>query len=124
MKKYSEEHQWIDVNEDGSATVGITKYAADELGEITFIELPTVGQALKAKEQLCVVESVKAASDVFMPASGTITEVNTVLDRDPSALNNDPEGIGWICRIDKADPADLAALMDEAAYQAFCKVGE
>jgi glycine cleavage system H protein len=124
MKKYSEEHQWIDVKEDGSATIGITKYAADELGEITFIELPTVGKALKAKEQLCVVESVKAASDVFMPASGTITEVNTVLDKDPSALNNDPEGIGWICRIDKADPADLATLMDEAAYQAFCKVGE
>ena len=124
MKKYSEEHQWIDVNEDGSATVGITKYAADELGEITFIELPTVGKELKAKEQLCVVESVKAASDVFMPASGTITEVNIVLDKDPSALNNDPEGLGWICRIDKADPADLATLMDEAAYQAFCKVGE
>ena len=124
MKKYSEEHQWINVNEDGSATVGITKYAADELGEITFIELPTVGKELKAKDQLCVVESVKAASDVFMPAAGTITEVNTVLDKDPSALNNDPEGLGWICRIDKADLADLATLMDEAAYQAFCKVGK
>ena len=122
MKKYSEEHQWIEVNADGTATVGITKYAADELGEITFIELPTVGTALKAKDQLCVVESVKAASDVFLPASGTITEVNTVLDKDPSALNNDPEGIGWICRLDKADPADMAALMDEAAYAEFCKI--
>ncbi|MBP5300077.1 MAG: glycine cleavage system protein GcvH [Victivallales bacterium] len=121
MRKYSEEHQWIEVSADGSATVGITKYAADELGEITFIELPTLGKSLKAKEQLCVVESVKAASDVFMPAGGTISEVNTVLDKDPSALNNDPEGIGWICRIDKADPADLAVLMDEAAYAAFCK---
>ena len=122
MKKYSEEHQWIEVNADGTATVGITKYAADELGEITFIELPTVGTALKAKDQLCVVESVKAASHVFLPASGTITEVNTVLDKDPSALNNDPEGIGWICRLDKADPADVAALMDEAAYAEFCKI--
>ena len=122
MKKYSEEHQWIEVNADGTATVGITKYAADELGEITFIELPTVGTALKAKDQLCVVESVKAASDVFLPASGTITEVNTVLDKDPSALNNDPEGIGWICRLDKAAPADVAALMDEAAYAEFCKI--
>ena len=122
MKKYSEEHQWIEVNADGTATVGITKYAADELGEITFIELPTVGTALKAKDQLCVVESVKAASDVFLPASGIITEVNTVLDKDPSALNNDPEGIGWICRLDKADPADVAALMDEAAYAEFCKI--
>lgn len=122
MKKYSEEHQWIEVNADGTATVGITKYAADELGEITFIELPTVGTALKAKDQLCVVESVKAASDVFLPASGTITEVNTVLDKDPSALNNDPEGIGWICRLDKADPTDVAALMDEAAYAEFCKI--
>ena len=121
MKKYSEEHQWIEVAADGTATIGITKYAADELGEITFIELPTVGQELKAKEQLCVVESVKAASDVFMPVSGTVKEVNTVLDKDPSALNNDPEGLGWICRIDKADPADLAALMDEDAYAAFCK---
>ena len=121
MKKYSEEHQWIDVAADGTATIGISKYAADELGEITFVELPMVGQELKAKDQLCVVESVKAASDVFMPVSGTVTEVNTVLDKDPSALNNDPEGLGWICRIDKADPADLAALMDEAAYAAFCK---
>ena len=121
MRKYSEEHQWIEVSADGSATVGITKYAADELGEITFIELPTLGKSLKAKEQLCVVESVKADSDVFMPAGGIISEVNTVLDKDPSALNNDPEGIGWICRIDKADPADLAVLMDEAAYAAFCK---
>ncbi|MBQ4480552.1 MAG: glycine cleavage system protein GcvH [Victivallales bacterium] len=121
MKKYSEEHQWIDVAADGTATIGITKYAADELGEITFIELPTVGQELKAKEQLCVVESVKAASDVFMPVSGIVKEVNVVLDKDTSALNNDPEGLGWICRIDKADPADLAALMDEAAYAAFCK---
>lgn len=121
MKKYSEEHQWIEVADDGTATIGISKYAADELGEITFVELPTVGQELKAKDQLCVVESVKAASDVFMPVAGVITEVNTVLDKDPSPLNNDPEGIGWICRIVKADPADLATLMDEAAYAAFCK---
>ena len=92
MKKYSEEHQWIEVADDGTATIGISKYAADELGEITFVELPTVGQELKAKDQLCVVESVKAASDVFMPVSGVITEVNTVLDKDPSSLNNDPEG--------------------------------
>ncbi len=121
MKKYSSEHQWIDLAADGTAVVGITKFAADELGEITFVELPTVGKALNSNDQLCVVESVKAASDVFIPAAGTVTEVNTALDNNPGILNDDPEGAGWICKIKDASPADLEGLMDDAAYAEFCK---
>ncbi len=119
MKKYSEEHQWIDLNDDGTATVGITKYAADELGEITFIELPENGRQLAAGEQLCVVESVKAASDVFMPVTGTITEVNTELEKSPELVNEGPETSGWICKATGVDQTAVDALMDEAAYKAF-----
>ena len=121
MKKYSEEHQWIDLAQDGTAAVGITKYAADELGEITFIELPENGRQLAAGEQLCVVESVKAASDVFAPASGTVTAVNTALETNPALLNDDPEGEAWICKFANVPAADLDSLMDEAQYKKFCE---
>lgn len=119
MKRYSEEHQWIDVAEDGTATVGITKFAADELGEITFIEMPATGKKLAAGDQLCVIESLKAASDVFMPAAGTITAVNGELETAPEALNNDPEGAGWICRLENVPAEEVAKLMDQSQYLAF-----
>lgn len=96
MKKYTKEHQWIELASDGTAKVGITRFAADELGEVTFVELPSIGKSVKGGEQLCVVESVKAASDVFMPATGTIAAVNSPLEKDPTPLNEDPEGNGWI----------------------------
>ena len=121
MKKYTKEHQWIELADNGTAKVGITKFAADELGEITFIELPSVGKTVHGNEQLCVVESVKAASDVFMPATGNITEVNSPLENDPSALNDDPEGAGWICIVKDVIATDLDALMDESQYAEFCK---
>ena len=122
MKRYSQEHQWIEVAADGaSALVGITKYAADELGDITFIEMPAVGKTLSAGAQLCVIESVKAASDVFIPASGTISEVNTALETAPEKINEDPENAAWICRITNFNAAEIDALMDEAKYAEYCK---
>lgn len=120
MKKYSKEHQWIELADGGDATIGITRYAADELGEITFIELPESGNAISQGERLCTVESVKACSDVFMPAGGTVESVNTALEGDPAPLNTDPEGEGWICRVSNVVPAELDALMDAAQYRAFC----
>ena len=121
MKKYSEEHQWVEIGGDGVATVGISKFAADELGEITFVELPSMGQVFTAKSPLCVVESVKAASDVYAPVGGKVCAVNTVLETAPDKLNEDPEGEAWICKLEAPNAADLDALMDAAAYQAFCK---
>ncbi|MBO7742510.1 MAG: glycine cleavage system protein GcvH [Victivallales bacterium] len=122
MKRYSQEHQWIEVAADGaSALVGITKYAADELGDITFIEMPAVGKTLSAGAQLYVIESVKAASDVFIPASGTISEVNTALETAPEKINEDPENAAWICRITNFNAAEIDALMDEAKYAEYCK---
>ncbi len=121
MKKYTKEHQWIELAADGTAKVGITKFAAEELGEVTFVELPSVEKTVHGGEQLCVVESVKAASDVFMPVTGNIAEVNSALDADPAPVNDDPEGAGWICVVKDVNAGDLAALMDADAYAAFCK---
>ena len=89
--RFSEEHQWIKVDDQGQAYVGITGFAADELGDITFIELPEAGKELAQNDQLCVVESVKAASDVYMPVAGKVAEVNATLDKNPSLLNESPE---------------------------------
>ena len=121
MKKYSEDHQWVEVAEDGTAKVGITQFAAEELGEITFVELPSVGKSFQSGEQLCVVESVKAASDVYAPAGGTVIAVNSPLEEDPSGLNEDPEGTAWLCQIKDWDAAALDKLMDAAAYEKYCR---
>ena len=109
------------VQDDGTAKVGISRYAADELGEINFIELPEVNASFEQGQQLCIVESVKAASDVFMPVAATITSVNRALETDPSVLNDDPENAGWICIVKGFDPAQLEGLMTEEQYSAFCK---
>ncbi len=124
MKKfYSKEHQWIEADGIGEAKVGITRYAAQELGEITFIELPELNAALNAGERLCTVESVKACSDVFAPAGGTVKAVNSALESDPAALNEDAENSdsSWICIVSGVKNEDLDALMDEAQYAEFCK---
>lgn len=118
MKYYSEEHQWIEI-EGNSGKVGITRFAADELGELSYVELPKVGSSYKQGEPLCVVESVKAASDVFMPVSGKIVEVNTELETTPELMNDEPEGAGWICVITDLIPDELEKLMDSEKYQAF-----
>lgn len=118
MKYYSEEHEWVEV-EEAVATVGITTFAAEELGDITFVDLPDVGTHVKQGDVLCVVESVKAASDVFAPISGVVTEVNGDLDGDPGRLNASAEGDGWICRLQETDPQELKGLMTAAQYQAY-----
>lgn len=112
---YTEDHEWIQVN-GGIATVGITKHAQDALGDVVFVELPDVGKSFDQKEVAGVVESVKAAADVYMPVSGEITEVNEALRDDPSLANSDPLGAGWFFKVKLSAPDQVAALMDEAAY--------
>ncbi len=115
---YTEDHEWIDVAGD-TGTVGITDYAQSQLGDITFVELPEVGAALKKGDAPCVVDSVKAASDVYAPVSGTVTEANAALEGEPELVNSDAEVGGWLFRLTLADPSELDGLMDRAAYDAF-----
>lgn len=115
---FSKDHEWIDV--DGTeGTVGITDYAQGQLGDITFVELPEAGATVKKGDAPCVVDSVKAASDVYSPVSGTITAANDALGDAPETVNTDPETGGWLFRIDLSDTAELDGLMDKAAYDAY-----
>jgi glycine cleavage system H protein len=116
--KYTEDHEWLDVDA-GSVTVGITHHAQDALGDIVFVDLPEVGKHFDAKEVAGVVESVKAAADVYMPVSGEVTEVNEALRADPSLANSDPLGAGWFFKLKLSEPSQLDALMDETAYGSF-----
>ena len=116
--RYSKEHEWVRVD-GGTATIGITSFAADELGDIVFIELPEVGSSLTQFAGFGVVESVKAVSDLFSPVSGEVTEVNAALAEQPELLNSDAYGEGWIARVSLADSAELDALMDADAYEAL-----
>ena len=116
--KYTEDHEWITVEGD-VATVGITHHAQDALGDVVFVELPEVGRAFAQKDVAGVVESVKAAADVYMPVSGTVTEVNEGLRADPSLANSDPLGAGWFFKVKLSEPAQLDALLDKTAYDAF-----
>jgi glycine cleavage system H protein len=114
--RYAKSHEWLKSEADGTVSVGITDYAQASLGDITYVQLPKVGAVLKAGAPFGVVESVKAASDVYSPVSGTVTAVNTALDSKPETLNADPYGSGWIMKLKAADAADAGALMDAAAY--------
>jgi len=116
---YTSEHEWISVDGD-IGTVGITKFAAEKLGDVVFVELPDAGKQVKKEADMAVVESVKAASDVYAPVSGEVTESNSAIVDEPAKVNEDPEGAGWFVRIRLADKAQLAGLMDKAAYDAFC----
>ena len=120
MIKYTEDHEWVKVEGD-TATVGITVHAQDALGDVVFVELPEVGATLAQKDTAGVVESVKAAADVYMPISGEVTEVNEALRDDPSLANSDPLGAGWFFKVKLSDPDQLDALMDETAYGAFAQ---
>ncbi len=115
---YTQDHEWIEVDGD-IGTVGITDYAQGQLGDITFVELPAAGTVLKKGDAPCVVDSVKAASDVYAPVSGTVTEGNDALEGEPELVNTDPETGGWLFRLTLADAGELAGLMDRAAYDAF-----
>ena len=115
--RYSKEHEWVRA-EESHATIGITSFAADELGDIVFVELPEVGNSLAQFGTFGVVESVKAVSDLFSPVSGKVVEVNGALRDAPELLNSDPFGEGWIARVELADASELDALMDSDAYAA------
>ena len=116
--KYTNDHEWLRVEGD-SATMGISVYAQEQLGDIVYVELPKVGRKVKAAEQIAVVESVKAASEVYAPVSGEVVAVNAKLADDPTLVNSAPTGDGWFVKLKIADPAELAGLMDETAYKTF-----
>jgi glycine cleavage system H protein len=118
--RYSEEHEWVGVDGD-VATVGITNFAQEQLGDLVFVELPKVGAEVSAGEQVAVVESVKAASEVYTPVSGEIVEVNETVVEEPGGVNGDAEGDGWLFKIKLSDPSELDELMDAKAYAAFIK---
>jgi len=118
MIKYTEDHEWLTID-NNIATVGITHHAQDALGDVVFVDLPEVGKTFEPKEVAGVVESVKAAADVYMPVSGEITEVNEALRADPSLANSDPLGAGWFFKVKLSHPAELDALMDETSYTTF-----
>jgi len=115
---FTDEHEWIDV-EDGIATVGITEYAQGQLGDIVFVELPETGALIEQGKDAAVVESVKAASDVYAPITGEVTEGNSALEDDPALVNTSPEEEGWFFRMTVADKSELEGLMDAAGYKAF-----
>lgn len=117
---YTQDHEWIAVEGD-LGTIGITDYAQGQLGDITYVDLPEVGAPVAKGAAPCVVDSVKAASDVFSPVSGTIAAVNEMLADAPELVNTDPETGGWLFRVTLSDPAELTGLMDKAAYDAFVK---
>jgi glycine cleavage system H protein len=118
MRYFTDEHEWIDVAGD-IATVGITDYAQGQLGDIVFVELPAVGTAVQKGKDAAVVESVKAASDVYAPIDGEVTETNGALEEDPALVNTAPEGEGWFFKMTIANAAQLEGLMDETAYKDF-----
>jgi glycine cleavage system H protein len=119
--KYTEEHEWIQLEDHEAAVVGITLHAQDALGDVVFVDLPEVGRKFAKGEVAGVVESVKAAADIYMPVAGEVTEVNEALRADPSLANSDPLGNGWFFKILIADMAEFDVLMDEPAYAAFAK---
>ena len=115
---FTKDHEWIAV-EGSEATVGITHYAQSQLGDITFVEVPAVDASVAKGDSASVVDSVKAASDVYAPVSGTVTVVNAALEDQPELVNSDAEGEGWLWKMTLSDPSEFAGLMDEAAYQTF-----
>ncbi len=117
-RKFSKEHEWVDV-EDGIATVGISDYAQEQLGDLVYIELPEVGQQIALGGQAAVVESVKAASEIYAPVSGEVAEINSALEDEPGLVNGDPTGGGWFFKLKLDDDAELGSLMDEDAYQEY-----
>ena len=117
-KKYTEEHEWVQLSKD-TATVGITNHAQESLGDIVFVDLPNIGKEVKAKEELCVIESVKAASDIYSPLDGEVTEINETLSNDASIVNQDAENEGWIFKIKVSNQDQYNNLMSLDQYLEF-----
>ncbi|CAO3701152.1 unnamed protein product [Rhizopus stolonifer] len=118
-KRYTKAHEWISV-EDNVGTYGITDYAQKSLGEVVFIETPRVGDDIKKEGPAGVVESVKAASDIYSPVSGRVVDVNSELANEPSLINTSPEELGWLAKIELSDPKELDTLLDDASYKSYC----
>ena len=118
MRYFTEDHEWVDVDGD-IGTVGITDYAQGQLGDIVFVDVPEAGKSLAKGDEAAVVESVKAASDVYSPVSGSVIEGNAALTDEPGLVNTDPEGEGWFFKLTLSDASQLDGLMDETAYEAF-----
>ncbi len=118
--RYTDQHEWVRID-GGTATVGISKYAAGQLGDVVFVELPEAGRHAEHGGEIAVVESVKAASEVYSPISGEVTEANAALSDDPAKINADPEGEGWFYRVKIANPSEVTKLMTEAQYAEFVK---
>ncbi len=118
-KLYTKEHEWLQVGDDGLAVIGITQHAQNALGDIVFVELPEPGRSVAKGEACAVVESVKAASDIYAPLSGTVTEHNPEIIDNPALVNKDPESGGWFFKLRLDDPASIGDLMDQAAYDAL-----
>lgn len=117
--KYTKSHEWVRIEDDGSVVVGITDHAQDLLGDMVYVEVPDVGRSLEAEEACAVVESVKAASDVYSPLSGQVTASNAVLSDSPETVNSDPYGDGWIMKLAPTEREQLEQLMDAKAYEAL-----
>lgn len=118
--KYSKEHEWVKVN-DGSAVVGITEYAQDQLGDVVYVELPEVGAQVIQFEVCGTIESVKTVSDLYSPVSGEVIQINEVLDDTPELINNEPYGTGWILEVKMKDPSELDQLLSSPAYEEFIR---
>jgi glycine cleavage system H protein len=117
-RKYTEDHEWVEVDGD-SGVIGISEYAQEQLGDVVFVELPEVGKVLDRGDEVAVVESVKAAAEVYAPVGGEVLEVNEDLNGDPSLVNTDPFGDGWFAKLKLSDPDELDELMDEDTYKKF-----
>ena len=117
--KFTEEHEWLKIEDDGLVTVGITDFAQDQLGDVVYVGLPTVGDEIEKGKEAAVVESVKTASEINMPATGVITAVNTLLEDEAGKVNAEPMGDGWFFKFKVSDVAELNGLLDEAGYKAF-----
>lgn len=118
--KYASSHEWARLEEDGTVTVGISDHAQNALGDVVFVELPEVGRELTAGQEAGVVESVKAASDIYAPVSGEVIAINEVLEDSPETINGDPYHLGWFFRLQPSDPSELDSLLDADAYQELC----
>jgi len=116
--RYTKDHEWIEAKGD-TATIGITNYAQHELGDVVFVELPKAGAKLEAGKTFSSVESVKAVSEIYAPASGQVVEANTALQNKPETINRDPHGSGWLVKVKLSNPAEVHSLMDAAAYEAY-----
>ncbi len=117
--RYTKDHEWLCLEDDGNVTIGISDYAQEQLGDVVYVELPEVGKSIVAGDDTAVVESVKAAGDVKIPLSGIVIEINEQLNDEPELVNNDPEGEGWFLKMEPENTDELANLMDESAYEEY-----